>query len=143
MFFVRDQRSGARAFTLIELLVVIIILAILAAVVIPKVIGRTEDARISKTTADIKSLDSALEMYKLDTGSYPSSDQGLNALINNMAQAPKWNGPYIKGGLPHDGWGHEYIYRFPGEHGEFDIMSAGADGQPGTADDMGNWETGR
>jgi len=129
-----------RGFTLIELLVVIIILAILAAVVIPRVIGRTEDAKIAKATADISTIDSTLDNYKLDTGSYPSSDQGLQALMNNVENSPKWNGPYLKNGIPNDPWGHPYIYRYPGEHGtDYDLFSAGPDGQPGTSDDIGNW----
>lgn len=134
------RRAAAHGFTLIELLVVIIILAILAAVVIPRVIGRTEDAKIAKATADISTIDSTLDNYKLDTGSYPSSDQGLQALMSNVENSPKWNGPYLKNGIPNDPWGHPYIYRYPGEHGtDYDLFSAGPDGQPGTGDDIGNW----
>jgi general secretion pathway protein G len=136
----KSRCAGVRGFTLIELLVVIIILAILAAVVIPRVIGRTEDAKIAKATADISTIDSTLDNYKLDTGSYPSSDQGLQALMNNVENSPKWNGPYLKNGIPNDPWGHPYIYRYPGEHGtDYDLFSAGPDGQPGTSDDIGNW----
>lgn len=135
-----SRRAAARGFTLIELLVVIIILAILAAVVIPRVIGRTEDAKIAKATADISTIDSTLDNYKLDTGSYPSSDQGLQALMSNVENSPKWNGPYLKNGVPNDPWGHPYIYLYPGEHGtDYDLFSAGPDGQPGTGDDIGNW----
>ena len=131
-----------RGFTLIELLVVIVILAILAAVVIQRVTHRTEDARISKAIADVKALDDAMETYTLDTGSYPSSDQGLQALVSSSASGNnnKWNGPYIKGSLPRDAWGNEYIYRIPGENGEYDILSPGPDGQAGTPDDVGNWQ---
>src|SRR5207249_2178847 len=110
------RRRRAHGFTLIELLVVIIILAILAAVVIPRVIGRTEDARIAKATADISTIDSTLDNYKLDVGSYPSSDQGLNALQSDMVQNGKWNGQYLKNGLPNDPWGHPYLYKSPGDH---------------------------
>lgn len=137
------RRSNLRrvaAFTLIELLVVIIILAILAAVVIPRVIGRTEDARFAKATADISTIDGVLEHYKLDTGSYPTSDEGLQALVANVTNNERWNGPYIKNQVPMDPWGNPYLYRMPGENGlDYDIYSAGPDKQPGTQDDIGNW----
>src|SRR2546423_12076482 len=93
------RRRRTHGFTLIELLVVIIILAILAAVVIPRVIGRTEDARIAKATTDISTIDQTLDQYKIDVGVYPSSDEGLNSLVNNTSQSTKWNGPYLKNGL--------------------------------------------
>lgn len=137
----RATHGGAAgaAFTLIELLVVIIILAILAAVVIPRVIGRTEDARIAKATADISTIDSVLDQYKLDTGQYPNTDEGLSALMSNVGNSDKWNGPYLKS-LPSDPWGNPYLYKYPGEHGgEYDVYSAGPDKQPGTQDDIGNW----
>src|SRR2546422_6751889 len=101
--------AATRAFTLIELLVVIIILAILAAVVIPNVVGRTEDARMAKALNDVKAIDSVLETYKLDTGSYPSGDQGLQVLVTKTDN-PRWNGPYLKNGLTNDPWGNPYIY---------------------------------
>src|SRR5690242_18168964 len=106
----RTRRAAHRGFTLIELLVVIVILAVLAAVVVPNVISRGDDARQSKTISDIKTIDDALERYKLDTGNYPSGDLGLESLVNNTGQEAKWGGPYIKGGLPNDGWGHPYKY---------------------------------
>ena len=119
---------------------VIIILAILAAVVIPRVIGRTDDAKIAAATANVSTFDNEMEKYKLDTGSYPTSDQGLNALMTDMVQNGKWNGPYIKGSMPNDPWGRPYIYKAPGDHSpDYDIFSAGPDGQPGSADDIGNW----
>jgi general secretion pathway protein G len=128
------------AFTLIELLVVIIILAILAAVVIPRVISRTEDARLAKATADISTIDGVLENYKLDTGNYPTADEGLQALVTNVANSERWNGPYIKNTVPMDPWGNPYGYRIPGENGpDYDIFSAGPDKQAGTQDDIGNW----
>jgi general secretion pathway protein G len=132
------RRRAAAGFTLIELLVVIVILAILAAVVIQRVTHRVDDARQSKAITDVKSLSDALEMYKLDIGNYPSNDQGLNALVVNTDNNPKWAKPYIAG-LPNDPWTHPYIYKFPGDHSEVDVFSAGPDGQPGTADDIGNW----
>jgi general secretion pathway protein G len=126
------KRAQRRGFTLIELLVVIIILAILAAVVIPNVINRTSDARKSKALADIAAIDSALDAYKLDTGSYPPT---LDSLQNNSG-AQGWNGPYLKGGLPNDPWGTPYYYVFPGTRGEYDIASSGEDHTPGTGDDL-------
>lgn len=134
----RTSKAVQRGFTLIELLVVIVILAILAAVVVPNVISRGDDARQSKTVADIKTIDDALERYKLDTGNYPTAET-LDCLVSNTLQEAKWGGPYIKGNLPLDGWGHPYQYKYPGEHGEYDIKSAGKDGNMGTADDVGNW----
>jgi general secretion pathway protein G len=130
-------RLGAsRAFTLIELLVVIVILAILAAVVIPRVTGRVDDAKEAKAMTDIKSIESALENYKLDVGNYPSTDEGLQALMTNVANSPKWNKPYLNK-LPADPWSNPYQYRNPGEaNPDFDVFSAGADGQPGTSDDV-------
>jgi len=136
------KNRGARrtGFTLIELLVVIIILAILAAVVIPRVIGRTEDARIAKATTDVSTIDTTLDQYKIDVGDYPSTDEGLQALVTNGGNSEKWNGPYLKNGLPLDPWGNPYGYRIPGENGlEYDVYSAGPDKQPGTQDDIGNW----
>src|ERR1700722_7716624 len=118
-------------FTLIELLVVIILLAILASVVIPKVVHRTDDARMSAAISDVSAFSSALNMYKADTGQYPTSDQGLNALLQNPG-VPGWNKPYLDNMsvLKMDPWGHPYIYTYPSTHGqEFDIVSAGPDGQ--------------
>jgi general secretion pathway protein G len=136
----RNTNRRRSAFTLIELLVVIVILAILAVVVIPRVTGRVDDAKISAAITTVKTLDNSIEQYKLDTGNYPTSDQGLQALVNNTANNPRWNGPYLKQGIPNDPWGNPFQYRLPSEHGgDYDVFSAGADGQPGTADDIGNW----
>jgi len=128
-------------FTLIELLVVIIILAILAGVVIPKVVHRTDDARMSAAISDVSAFSSALTMYKADTGQYPTSDQGLNALISNPG-VPGWNKPYLDNMsvMKSDPWGHPYIYKYPSDHGQdFDIISMGPDGQAGTDDDIQSW----
>ncbi len=134
------RRRALHAFTLIELLVVIIILAILAAVVLPRVIGKTDDARIGAAKASVAAFDQALEMYKADTGTFPSSDEGLQALLTNVANSPKWNGPYLKGtaSLSPDPWGQPYIYKFPSEHGQadFDVWSAG---EPGKNNLIGNF----
>jgi len=126
----RSRRPAAHGFTLIELLVVIIILAILAAVVIPKVIGHVEDAREAKAIADISTLDSTLDTYKLDTGNYPSPNVGLQALVSNAENSPKWNGPYLKNGLPMDPWGKPYQYKVPGDNGQdYTVFTTSTDGK--------------
>ncbi|MGC8833058.1 MAG: type II secretion system major pseudopilin GspG, partial [Armatimonadota bacterium] len=131
----------------IELLVVMIILAILAAVVIPRVIGRTEDARRAKAKSDIAAFETALDAYKLDNGTYPTTEQGLQALVEPPTTDPvpkNWNGPYLKKGIPKDPWGNDYVYVSPGEHNtDFDIVSYGKDGQPGGTGenaDIASWE---
>ncbi len=136
------KTRASHGFTLIELLVVIIILAILAAAVIPKVIHRTDDARNAAAISDVNAFSSALNMYKADTGQYPTGDQGLDALIHNPG-IKGWNKAYLDNmsTLKADPWGHPYIYKYPSEHGqEFDIISAGLDGQPGTQDDIQSWD---
>ena len=128
------RRRGARGFTLIELLVVIIILAILATIVIVRVQGRTEDAKESKTYSDITALESSLNMFQLDTGAYPTTDQGLKALVEKPADSTKWKDKYINI-LPTDAWGNEYVYKCPSEHNmDFDIYTTTPDGRV-----IGNW----
>ena len=133
-----------RGFTLLEIIVVVAIIAILAAYIAPKVAGRVDDARISKAKSDIRVLESSLELYKLDNFTYPSSEQGLDALVNRPSgdSAKNWReGGYIKK-LNKDPWGNEYRYQFPGSNGEFDVYSLGADaavGGDGEAADIGNW----
>ncbi len=131
-----------QGFTLIEIMVVIVILGILAALVVPKVMDRPDTARITKTRADIRSLESALNLYKLDNYSYPSTDQGLQALVTKPAGSPEprnWKqGGYIDR-LPNDAWQQPYQYLQPGIHGEIDIFSFGPDGQQ-SDDDIGNWK---
>jgi general secretion pathway protein G len=139
---INREKQAHNGFTLIELLVVITILAILAAVVIPKVVGRAEDARKAAAIADISAFSSALNMYNVDTGQYPTTDQGLQALIVNPG-VKGWSKPYLDNmaTLKMDPWGHPYQYQYPSSHGqEFDISSAGKDGQFGTGDDITSWE---
>ena len=133
-----------QGFTLLEIIVVVAIIAILAAYIAPKVAGRVDDARISKAKSDIRVLESSLELYKLDNFVYPSSAQGLDALVNKPSgEATKnWrDGGYIKK-LNKDPWGNQYQYVYPGSNGEFDVYSTGADATVGGEDeaaDIGNW----
>lgn len=134
----------ARGFTLIEVMVVVVILAILATIVVPKIMDRPDDARIAKAKQDIQAISSALNLYKLDNFSYPTTDQGLEALVKAPSGATHWRqGGYLDA-LPIDPWGHPYLYLSPGQHGAFDVYSLGADGQPGGTGanaDIGNWQS--
>jgi general secretion pathway protein G len=141
---IRPNGSGGQAgFTLIELLVVLVILVLLASLVAPRVIGYLGSSRTKAAKVQIESLASALELYKLDTGTYPTTSEGLKALIVAPQGAAGWNGPYItKREMPNDPWGRPYNYREPGQHGSFDIFSLGADNQPGGTgenEDVGSW----
>ncbi|MBW1999508.1 MAG: type II secretion system major pseudopilin GspG [Deltaproteobacteria bacterium] len=135
-------------FTLIEIMIVIVILSILVWQIAPRIMGKPEEARILKAKMDISTLETALKMYKLDNGVYPSTEQGLQALVEppTIGTLPrKWReGGYLeKGRVPKDPWGNDYIYLSPGLHGEFDLMSYGADGEPGGEGknrDINNWE---
>lgn len=131
------MRFGEKGFTLIELMVVIVILGILATFLIPKIMSRPDEARIIKAKNDIKAIESALKLYKLDNGFYPTTEQGLEALIKKPDSEPipqNWkSGGYLdSNNTPLDPWGHKYIYRSPGEDGrDYDIISYGADGKEG------------
>lgn len=138
---------SARGFTLIEIMVVVVILAILAAAVVPKIMSEPDKARVVKAKTDIQSLETALNLYRLDNFRYPTTDQGLEALVSKPSSEPaaaNWkDGGYISK-LNKDPWGGDYQYLSPGEQGEVDIYSLGADGLPGGdsfAADIGNWET--
>ncbi len=143
----RIFRPRTRAgFTLIEILVVVVILGILATVIVPRVMGRPEEARRTKAAVDMKGLETALNLYKLDNGSYPSTDQGLQALVQKptTGEIPKnyKSGGYLKK-VQNDPWGNPYIYLAPGANGEYDLMSFGADGEQGGEEndaDINNWE---
>jgi general secretion pathway protein G len=136
--------NSQRGFTLLEIIVVVTIIAILAAYIAPKIAGRADDARISKAKSDIRVLETSMELYKLDNFTYPSTGQGLEALVNKPSgeELKHWRkGGYIKK-LNRDPWGNDYLYRIPGANGEFDIYSLGADSAVGggdTAADIGNW----
>jgi general secretion pathway protein G len=135
-------RKSREAFTLIELLLVLVILAVLAAVVVPKFTGRQKDAKISAAKADISNLETSLETYEVDNGEYPSTQQTLQALVEAPAGVKNWKGPYVKK-LPNDPWGNPYVYTSPGTHttGGYDIQSYGPDGRDGGGDDIVSWTT--
>lgn len=131
----KKTRSSSRrkGFTLIELLVVILILAILAALIVPRVVNRTGDAKRAKAAQDVASLMSALNNFRLDCDRYPSTEEGLDALLTEPSDVRGWRGPYLQKALPPDPWGSAYVYEYPGSNGDdsFTLMSYGADGAPG------------
>ena len=140
----RSGRSrGARGFTLMELLVVLAILGLLMSLVGPQVLRQLGGAKSKTALIQIRDLEQALEMYKLDVGRYPSTEQGLDALVRRPGAAAGWNGPYLKSDVPADPWNRPYEYKYPGERGELDIYSYGQDGSPGGDGedaDVGNWQ---
>jgi general secretion pathway protein G len=140
----RSQRAAAQAgFTLVELLVVLVILVLLASLVAPRVVGYLGSSRSKAAKVQVQSLTTALELFKVDTGRYPSTSEGLKALVEAPVGGTAWNGPYLtKKEVPIDPWGRAYAYRAPGQHGPFDISSLGADNQPGGTgenEDINNW----
>nr|VFJ54767.1 MAG: general secretion pathway protein G [Candidatus Kentron sp. FW]VFJ62530.1 MAG: general secretion pathway protein G [Candidatus Kentron sp. FW] len=130
-------------FTLIEVMVVVVILGILAAIVVPKVMDRPDAARITKAEQDIRALENALSLYRLDNFRYPTTDEGLEALVSGgTGNEVRKSGGYLSR-IPKDPWGNEYLYLQPGEYGEIDVYTLGADGQPGGDGfnaDIGNWD---
>lgn len=144
----RQFRMDNRGFTLIELMVVIVILGILASLIVPRIMGRPEEARRTKAKVQIQSLETALKLFNLDNGFYPTTEQGLQALVAapTVGRVPKdWRkGGYLeKGKVPKDPWGNDFVYLCPGVHGEFDLLTYGADGEPGGEEknaDLGNWD---
>ena len=135
-------RRGALGFTLLELLVVLVILGLLVGYVAPRFFGQVGKSEVKVAKAQIKALEDALDQYRLDVGSYPTSEQGLVALNTQPTGEARWQGPYLKKAVPNDPWGNPYLYRVPGEHGELDLTSLGKDGQPGGAGeaaDINNW----
>ena len=139
------QNSAFKAhggFTLLELLVVMVIIGLLAGYVGPKYFGQIGKSETKVARAQLDALEKALDQYRLDTGHYPAPESGLAALIQKPPNEAKWDGPYLKKIVPMDPWGRPYIYKLPGEHGEYDLVSYGKDGQPGgtgEASDIGNW----
>jgi general secretion pathway protein G len=145
---IRCRCADRRGFTLIEIMVVMVILGILAGLIIPRIMGRPEEARRTKARIQIESIETALKLYKLDNGSYPTTEQGLQALVEppsagNLASAWREGGYLEKGRVPKDPWDNEYVYLCPGIHGDFDLVSYGADGETGGEGkdmDINNWE---
>jgi len=141
----RNRLVRRSAFTLIELLLVLVILAVLAAIVVPKFTGRTDDAKAGAAKTTVRTIEGSLDQFELDTGRYPTSEEGIRALLEVPANVTNWKGPYFKGELK-DPWGNEYVYRYPGTvntNGP-DIFSMGKDGKEGgegSDADIGNWTT--
>lgn len=121
----------ARGFTLLELLVVMVIIGLLAGYVGPKLFGQIGKSEVKVARAQIDALHKALDQYRIDIGRYPGTEQGLAALVARPAGETRWSGPYMAKAVPNDPWGKPYVYRSPGQHGEFDLSSLGRDGRPG------------
>ena len=145
---IRCRFADRRGFTLIEIMVVMVILGILAGLIIPRIMGRPEEARRTKARIQIESIETALKLYKLDNGSYPTTEQGLQALVEppsvgKLASAWREGGYLEKGRVPKDPWDNEYVYLCPGIHGDLDLVSYGSDGETGGEGkdmDINNWE---
>lgn len=138
----RSHRGLAPGFTLLELLVVMMIIGLLVGYVGPRYFSQLGKSEVKAARAQIDGIEKALDQYRLDAGHYPGMDQGLAALTVRPANEPRWDGPYLKKAVPPDPWGNAYVYRIPGEHGEYDLFSYGKDGQPGgegDAADITNW----
>jgi general secretion pathway protein G len=143
MIYLSDKALGRAGFTLVELLVVMIIIGLLAALVGPRFIRQEEKAKIKAAKAQIELLGTALDTFRLDVGRYPRAEEGLEALRTKPGGLERWDGPYLKKEVPLDPWGQAYVYKSPGEHGPFDIVSYGADGAPGGEGDnrdIASWE---
>lgn len=134
--------ARSRGFTLIELLLVLVILGILAAIVVPKFSGRTEQARQTAAQSQIATFNTALDAFEVDNGYYPKGKNGLADLVQTPRDAQNWRGPYLKSDIPNDPWNHPYIYECPGKHNpsSYDLMSMGLDGRVGGDDDITNWQ---
>ncbi len=140
----RNHFLRQRAFTLIELLLVLVILGILAAIVVPKFAGRTEQARLTAAQSQISTFGTALDAFEVDMGYYPKGKSGLNDLVVSPRDGQNWKGPYMKNDIPLDPWGNAYIYEYPGKRNakSYDLMSMGPDGRAGGDDDISNWQQG-
>lgn len=140
----RTHSTGSqRGFTLVEMLLVLVILATLAAVVVPKLSGRTKQAKVTAAQTEISNLEMALDAFEVDNGYYPEGSDGLVALFERPNDSQDWRGPYLKKPvIPTDPWGNQYIYEAPGKHNEegYDLMSMGPDGRAGGEDDITNWQ---
>ena len=140
---VRYNRDGEKGFSLIELLIVMVIIGLLAGLVGPKMFGKVDTSKQKAAKAQISLLETSLDMYRLDMGSYPTTDMGLRALRENPGSNSKWDGPYLPKEIPVDPWGNPYHYASPSEHGDYEIISYGADGVEGGDDinaDITSWK---
>jgi general secretion pathway protein G len=132
-------RAAEAGFTLVEMLVVITIIGLIMALVAPRVLNYLSESKVKAAKIQIESFGSALDLYYLDEGRYPTTSEGLVALVQKPEDSPTWNGPYLKGAVvPNDPWGNGYVYRSPGQHGPYDIISYGAEGHEG-ANDITSW----
>jgi len=127
----KKLKKNEKGFTLIEILIVMVIIGLLAALVAPRMFGKVGKSKQKAAKAQISLFETALDTYRLDVGKYPTSDMGLKALREKPEDVEKWDGPYLPKDIPLDPWGNAYEYRSPGDHGEYDILSYGADGSPG------------
>ena len=141
----RNLATRQRGFTLVEMLLVLVILATLAAVVVPKFAGRSKQAKVTATKSQISNLEIAIDLFEVDMGYFPKAGNDLRDLIEepNSNNVQDWQGPYLKKGIPRDPWGSEYVYNYPGKMniGSYDISSGGPDMKTGTEDDITNWQT--
>jgi general secretion pathway protein G len=127
-----NRRHGEQGFTLVEMLVVVTIIGLIMGLIGPRVLNYLSESKVKAAKIQLQSFSSALDLFYLDAGRFPSSSEGLTALVQRASGVAAWNGPYLKGGtVPNDPWNHPYVYRSPGEHGPYDIMSYGSDGQEG------------
>ena len=134
--------SRSKGFTLLELLVVMVLIGLLATFVAPRYFAQVGKSQVKVAKAQIDALDKALDQFRIDVGHYPTSEQGLEALVTQPSGEPSWAGPYLKKGVPPDPWGRKYVYLQPGAHGDFDLVSYGKDGRPGGNGedaDLTNW----
>lgn len=139
----KDLASDERGFTLIEIIVVVIIMGLLSALVAPRFFSKVEQSNVKASYAQIELIGVALDMYKLDTGSYPSESEGLEALRTVPSGVRGWDGPYLKKEIPKDSWGNPFVYVYPGKHGDYDLYSYGKDGMEGGSgkdEDVVSWK---
>lgn len=126
-----SEFAHRRGFTLLEVLVVIVIIGLLAGIVAPRIIGHLSESKSTAARAQISAFEKTLDLFRIEVGGYPTTEQGLAALVTRPDGVAKWNGPYLRKEIPLDPWGRPYQYKFPGEQREFDLLSLGHDGQPG------------
>ncbi len=138
----KQKRQG---FTLIEVIIVVIILGLIAALIVPRMFKKVEKSKRQLTKTQIVMIEGSIKFFKMDTGRYPTTQEGLKVLLENPGNVPNWDGPYLEKGIPKDPWGRDYVYTYPGKNYTFELISLGADGQPGGEDenkDVTNYEVG-